>query len=143
MAGKRKPSKSGIRARISSKWKSLHDHHLTIMTTAFVITLGMMLFTFVFALLGLYAEWTQEMNALAWGAGIIGAFAAIFLWPEFFFFFGRFNMLREYLELDSPSEMRRGIADAEESAKLLGPRYEEKLRKHLSDKGVRSKRRSK
>jgi len=142
MAKKRKPSKSGISARISSRWESLHDHHLTIMTTAFVITLGMMLFTFVFALLGLYAEWTQEMNALAWGAGIIGALTAIFLWPEFFFLFGRFNTLREYLELESPSEIRRGIADAEESARLLGPRYEDRLAKHLSEKGVRSKRRS-
>ena len=143
MASKRKQSKSGIAAKASAKWKSLHDHHLTIFTTAFVLTLGMMVFTFSFALLGLYDEWSKEMNALAWGSGIMGGFVAIFLWPEFFFLFGRYNSLREYLELESPSELRRAIADAEEAAKLLGPRYEQKLREHLSDKGVRTKRRSK
>ena len=80
-----KNAKLSLRKRVLKKWESLREHHLTIMTTIFVISLGMMLFTLVFIISGTYSEWGPEQNALAWITGIVGIIVAVFLWPEFFY----------------------------------------------------------
>ena len=136
-----KNAKLSLRKRVSKKWESLREHHLTIMTTIFVISLGMMLFTLVFIISGTYSEWGPEQNALAWITGIVGIIIAVFLWPEFFYLRGRYNFLREYTKISSPSELRKEMAEAQEAGKILGDRYLDKLREFLLEKGIKMKRR--
>ncbi len=138
-----KKTKIGIKEKIAKKWESLRDHHLTIMTTVFMVSLVMMLFTLVFVITGKYTEWPPERNALAWLSGLIGVIVAIFLWPEFFYLRGRYNYLREFLQINSPSELRKDMAEAQDAAKILGERYQDKLQEFLSEKGIRMKRKSK
>jgi|TARA_B110000196_G_C20771798_1_gene486933 cytochrome c biogenesis protein CcdA len=138
-----KKAKLSLREKVAKKWESIREHHLTIMTTIFVISLVMMLFTLVFVMNGTYTELTPEMNALAWLSGLIGIIVAIFLWPEFFFLRGRYNSLKEFMQISSPSELRKEMADAQEAAKILGDRYQDKLQEFLLEKGIRMKRKSK
>ncbi len=138
-----KKRKFSLRERAAKKWESLREHHLTIMTTVFMVSFVMMLFTLVFVMTGKYSELTPEMNALAWLSGLIGVIIAIFLWPEFFYLRGRYNYLREFLQISSPSELRKDMAEAQDAAKTLGDRYQDKLQKFLLDKGIRMKRKSK
>ena len=138
-----KKAKLSLRKKIAKKWESIREHHLTIMTTIFMISLLMMLFTLVFVMNGTYTELTPEMNALAWLSGLIGIIVAIFLWPEFFFLRGRYNSLKEFMQISSPSELRKEMADAQEAAKILGDRYQDKLQEFLLEKGIRMKRKSK
>ena len=48
-----------------------------------------------------------------------------------------------YMQISSPSELRKEMADAQEAAKILGDRYQDKLQEFLLEKGIRMKRKSK
>ncbi len=136
-----KNTKSGWREKIASKWESMREHHLTIMTTIFVLTLGMMIYTLTFIVRG-PSNFSEGVILFSWVSGLIGVVVAIFLWPEFFHLRGRYNFLREYMQIDSPSELRREMAEAQEAAKILGNRYLDALQEHLLSKGIRMKRKS-
>ncbi len=137
-----KNTESGLRRRIVNKWESIREHHLTIMTTIFVITLGMMIYTLTFIIRGA-SNFSDEIIVFSWVSGLIGVIVAIFLWPEFFYLRGRYNFLREYMQIESPSELRREMGDAQDAAKVLGNRYQDKLQEHLRGKGIQMKRKSK
>lgn len=134
-----KNTKSGLRSKIVNKWESLREHHLTILTTVFVISLGMMIYTLTFIIRG-PSNFSEEVIVFSWISGLVGVIVAIFLWPEFFFLRGKYNFLREYMTIEAPSELRREMADAQEAAKTLGDRYQDKLQEYLLGKGIRMKR---
>ncbi len=134
-----KNTKSGLRSKIVNKWESLREHHLTILTTVFVISLGMMIYTLTFIIRG-PSNFSEEVIVFSWISGLVGVIVAIFLWPEFFFLRGKYNFLREYMTIEAPSELRREMADVQEAAKTLGDRYQDKLQEYLLGKGIRMKR---
>ena len=112
------------------------------MTTIFVITLGMMIYTLTFIIRGA-SNFSEEVIVFSWVSGLIGIVVAIFLWPEFFYLRGKYNFLKEYMQIESPSELRREMGDAQDAAKILGNRYQDKLQEHLRGKGIHMKRKSK
>tara|TARA_B100000902_G_scaffold397816_1_gene462713 strand:- start:2684 stop:3121 length:438 start_codon:yes stop_codon:yes gene_type:complete len=136
-----KKAKFSLRERFSKKWESIREHHLTILTTVFVVSIGMMLITLVFIFNGTYNELSPEKNALAWLSGIFGLIIAILLWPEFFYLRGRYNFLTEFMKINSPSELRKDLAEAQESAEILGDRYYSKLQEFLLGKDIKIKKR--
>ena len=136
-----KKAKLSLREKISKKWESIRNHHLTIMTTIFVISLGMMLLTLVFIVKGDYNDFSPEKNALAWLTGLAGLIIAIFLWPEFFHLRGKYNFLVEFMSINSPSELRKLLSEAQEAAEILGDRYYSKLQEFLLEKGIKIKKR--
>ena len=136
-----KKAKFSLRERFSKKWESIREHHLTILTTVFVVSIGMMLITLVFIFNGTYNELSPEKNALAWLSGIFGLIIAILLWPEFFYLRGRYNFLTEFMKINSPYELRKDLAEAQESAEILGDRYYSKLQEFLLGKDIKIKKR--
>ena len=45
------------------------------------------------------------------------------------------------MQISSPSELRKEMAEAQEAGKILGNRYLDKLREFLLEKGIKMKRR--
>lgn len=136
-----KKAKFSLRESFSKKWESIREHHLTIYTTIFVVSIGMMLVTLVFVFTETYNELSPERNALVWICGIIGLLIAILLWPEFFYLRGRYNFLKEFMKINSPSELRKDLAEAQEAGEILGERYYLRLQEFLMEKDIRIKKR--
>ena len=136
-----KKAKFSLREKISKKWESIREHHLTILTTVFVISIGMMLVTLIFVFTETYNDLSPERNALIWICGISGLLIAILLWPEFFYLRGRYNFLREFMRINSPSELRKDLAEAQEAGEILGRRYYIRLQEFLLEKDIKIKKR--
>ena len=100
-----------------------------------------MLVTLIFVFTETYNDLSPERNALIWICGISGLLIAILLWPEFFYLRGRYNFLREFMRINSPSELRKDLAEAQEAGEILGRRYYIRLQEFLLEKDIKIKKR--
>jgi hypothetical protein len=78
----------------------------------------------------------DNLIPFVWIGLVGGAIALIFFGPEFYYFYGKREILKEILELDSRAEVMRRRKDAEIAADLLGPTYQSLLKGLYEELGI-------
>ena len=133
-------SKSGKKSFIGTfnekYWEPHRNRHLKIISTAFFASILMLVYSITYLVI---LEKVDQGNytTFAWILGVLGLIFGIVIGPSFFFYFGQYNLLKEFLQIDSQSELRRLKSDAEDAARVLGPSYMDKLNEHLVNSGLK------
>ena len=131
----------GIRAW----WERRRDQHLAIWKTMTLGSVILLLWSLWFFMIqGNFqpsddgsVDWPTLFSWIAVFAGIIGLFWAA---PEFFFYQGHHTICRTALEIDTSAELRNVRSEALESAKILGPAMETRIKEKFAELGVDEKR---
>ena len=76
------------------------------------------------------------MVTLAWLGLLGGAIALFFVGPEFFYFYGKKQILSDILRLDSRAEVMRLRKEAESAADLLGKGFQIRLKELYERLGI-------
>tara|TARA_B100000214_G_scaffold290447_1_gene220163 strand:+ start:99 stop:518 length:420 start_codon:yes stop_codon:yes gene_type:complete len=135
--GKSKDAKKSLIAKFNEKyWEPQRDKHLKIISTLFFASILMLLYSITYLVI-LEKIDQGTSTAVAWALGVLGLTFSIIIGPSFFFYFGQYNVLKEFLQVDSQSELRRIRSDAEDAGKVLGPTYMEKVNAHLIKSGLK------
>ena len=134
---KSKGTKKGFIGTFNEKyWEPQRNRHLKIISTAFFASILMLVYSITYLVI---LEKVDQGNytTFAWILGVLGLIFSIAIGPSFFFYFGQYNLLKEFLQIDAQSELRRLKSDAEDAARVLGPSYMDKLNEHLVNSGLK------
>ena len=138
MARAAKKKTNPLRAWWRSK-KDIHFQAYTIMTAfSFAVLLYcFLLLFFMDGVTNLREDGNENLIPLVW-IGLVGGSVALFIVaPEFFYFYGKKDKLREILQLDSRAEVMRLRKEAETAADLLGPSYQAMLKGRYEELGIK------
>ena len=112
--------------------------HFRAYTAMTLLSLGAFLYSFILLFFMDFAEEGSEgMITLSWVGLVGGALSLFFVAPEFFYFYGKKDELREILQLDSRAEVMRLRKEAETAADLLGPSYQAMLKGRYEELGIK------
>ena len=122
-------------------WITKRDSHFQIYTSLTLISFAIMLFSFLFlffmdGVMKMEVNGNESLIPLVWFGLVGGAVALLIFGPEFYYFYGKREILKEILELDSRAEVMRRRKDAEIAADLLGPTYQSLLKGLYEDLGI-------
>ena len=135
--GKSKGAKKSLISRFNEKyWEPQRDKHLKIISTAFFASIMMLVYSITYLVI-LEKIDQGAYTAVAWVLGVLGLIFSILIGPSFFFYFGQYNLLKEFLQIDAQSELRRMRTDAEDAGRILGQSYMDKVNEHLSKSGLK------
>tara|TARA_B100000287_G_scaffold429126_1_gene481845 strand:- start:6520 stop:6993 length:474 start_codon:yes stop_codon:yes gene_type:complete len=122
---------------IKKWWRSKHEYHFQAYTSMAMLFLGITVFSFIQLFFRDYAqEASQNMVTLAWLGLLGGAIALFFVGPEFFYFYGKKQILSDILRLDSRAEVMRLRKEAESAADLLGKGFQIRLKELYERLGI-------
>ncbi len=122
---------------IRNWWRSKREFHFQAYTSMTLLSLGIMLYSFIQLFFMDFAqEASEDMVTLIW-VGLIGGAAALFyVAPEFFYFYDKKQNLSEILDLDSRAEVMRRRKEAEIAADLLGKSFQSRLKELYQRLGI-------
>ena len=123
---------------IKKWWRSKHEVHYQAYTAMTVTSFGLFLYSFILLFFMDFAQEasSQSMVTLAWVCLVGGATAMFFVAPEFFFFYGKKQVLSDILRLDSRAEVMRLRKEAETAADLLGKGFQLQLKELYERIGI-------
>ena len=114
---------------IKKWWRSKHEIHYQAYTAMNLLSLAVFLYSFILLFFMDFAqEASQNMITLAWVGLVGGATALFFVAPEFFYFYGKKQVLSDILRLESRAEVMRLRKEAETAADLLGMPFQTQLK---------------
>ena len=134
---KSKSAGKSLVAKFNEKyWEPQRNRHLKIISTAFFASILMLVYSIVYLVI---LEKVDQGNytTFAWVLGVLGLIFSIAIGPSYFFYFGQYNILKEFLQIESQSELRRLKSGAEDAARVLGTTYMDKLNEHLVNSGLK------
>ena len=135
--GKSKGAKKSLISRFNENyWEPQRDKHLKIISTAFFASILMLVYSITYLVI-LEKIDQGAYTTVAWVLGVLGLIFSIIIGPSFFFYFGQYNLIKEFLEIDAQSELRRMRTDAEDAGRILGQSYMNKVNEHLSKSGLK------
>ena len=118
-------------------WRSNSEMHFRAYTAMTLLSLGAFLYSFILLFFMDFAEEGSEgMITLAWVGLVGGALSLFFVAPEFFYFYGKKQVLSDILGLDSRAEVMRLRKEAENAADLLGKPFQARLKDQYESLGI-------
>jgi len=122
----------------SSWWAGQKARHFTLLGGFSFFGLAGLIWSIIYFLFmggASIAAW-ETQTSITWVILLVSSVMLFFAGPEFIHYQGQYSALRDVLNSDSVSEIRKSRREAEEAAKLLGPIWEARLRAHFIDMGI-------
>ncbi len=118
-------------------WRSNSEIHFRAYTAMTLLSLGAFLYCLIlFFFMDFADEGSETMITLAWVGLVGGAISLFFVAPEFFYFYGKKQVLSDILRLDSRAEVMRLRKEAETAADLLGKSFQARLKEQYEKLGI-------